>query len=734
MNRLMSRRTPLAIALAFGGAPALGQTPMPPASPASAASASAETTLPPVKVKATGQTATTEGARSYTTGSMNTATGLNLSIRDTPQSVTVITRERLDDQAATTIGDALRTTTGLSLKPVDRGRNNLSARGFDINNFQLDGVPMATGNIGLETANAILFDRVEVVRGATGLLSGAGDPSAAVNLVRKHADSEVFTGQVTAKLGSWNQRTGSIDLSAPLSSDGSVRARVVGFTSRQDAFIDLENTQNTVFYGVIDADLGTNTHLSIGASDQRDKRNGVLWGGLPYWYADGTRTDWDRSKTTATRWNQWDTTDQAVFATLTHKLDSQWVLRGDITHHRQDEDSKLLWVWGYPDRTTGLGMQSLLYHYIADPRQTHVSASATGPFTLLGREHELHVGAMHSQLKGGWFNRYPIPNTPQPLTNFNEWDGSFPEPPATDHFRASNGKTTQSAVYAAARLQLADPLKLIVGGRLSNWNRKEDAAVWTPEPYEINHNNILTPYAGLVYDLGTNLSAYASYTDTFNPQTNRDRGGAYLDPLTGTTYELGLKAEFFDGKLNASASVYRIKQDNFAVTDVGFNVPGTLTPASRESDGVKSQGYELEIAGQVAPGWELSVGWTQFIARDAERADVAVDHARRQLKLFTKYELQHALHGLSVGGGVTWESDRPATDVNPGTDLREKVGQPAYAVFDLMAKYEFDKQWSLQMNVSNLFDKTYRSGSYWWGSPLTYGEPRKFLLTADYRF
>lgn len=73
-----------------------------------------------------------------------------------------------------------RYTTGLSLKPVDRGRNNLSVRGFDVNNFQFDGVPMATGNIGLETLNTAMFDRIEVVRGATGLLSGAGDPSAAV--------------------------------------------------------------------------------------------------------------------------------------------------------------------------------------------------------------------------------------------------------------------------------------------------------------------------------------------------------------------------------------------------------------------------------------------------------------------------------------------------------------------------------------------------------------------------
>ena len=77
----------------------------------------------------------------------------------------------------TTVADALLNTTGVSLKPVDRERNNLSVRGFEINSFQLDGVPVATGNIGIETGNTAIYDRVEVVRGATGLLSGAGDPS-----------------------------------------------------------------------------------------------------------------------------------------------------------------------------------------------------------------------------------------------------------------------------------------------------------------------------------------------------------------------------------------------------------------------------------------------------------------------------------------------------------------------------------------------------------------------------
>jgi outer membrane receptor for ferric coprogen and ferric-rhodotorulic acid len=695
--------------------------------------AAADAVLPQVVVQGSSLSGASEGSSSYTKGAMSTATGLDLSVRDTPQSISIVTRQRIEDQAMMSVADALGGTIGISVKPVDRGRNQLSARGFDITNFQFDGIPMATGNIGIETGNTALYDRIEVVRGATGLLGGAGDPSAAVNLVRKHADSKTFTGSVSAQLGSWKQRTGTVDLSAPLNQDGSVRGRFVASVGKQDAFIDLEHTDNKLFYGVVDADLGKNTRLSVGLSDQRDQRNGVLWAGLPYWYADGSRTDWGTGKTTATRWNQWDTHEQTAFINLQHTLANRWTLRADVSHHRQNEDSKLLWMWGDPDRATGLGLQALPYHYISDPKQTQAGVSAGGPFQLFGRHHELNVGLVHSRLTDGWSNRDLVGDM-APLPDFNHWDGSYPEPAMGARYRGSRGTTEQSAVYAASRLQLTDALKAIVGGRVSNWQRKEEAAAWTASAYQIDHKRVFTPYAGLVYDLSPQTSAYASYTDQFKPQTSRDRNGNYLDPLEGKSYEAGLKGEFMDGKLNASAAVFRTEQSNFAVADVGYFVPGTTNPAFRTAQGVTVKGYEMEVNGDLARNLNLSVGWTRFSARDADGVDVAVDHARKQFKLFTKYTMVDAWRGVSFGAGVNWEGGRPASAVNPATGATEKVGQGAYALVDAMARYAFSDQLSLQLNLSNLTNKKYRSGSYWWGAPYTYGQPRKVLLTMDYRF
>lgn len=668
----------------------------------------------------------------YTEDAASTATGLTLSLRDTPQSISVVTRERMDDQFMITVQDALANTTGVSVKPADRGRNSLSVRGFDVTNFQLDGVPVATGNIGLETTNTAIYERVEVVRGATGLMSGPGDPSAAINMVRKRADSGVFTGTLSADIGSWDRLGGSVDLSTPLNSDGSIRARFVASASEEDAFIDLESTSTTVVYAVVDADLGERTRLSIGASDQRDERDGVLWAGLPYWYTDGTRIDWSRDLTTATRWNRWDTKDQSIFATLDHGFSGGWTLRGDISYHRQREESMLLWMWGDPDPVTGEGMEAYPYDYLAEPEQIHGDIVVTGPFELFGRSHELTAGLMHSELEDGWSNRDAVDETMPPVGDIRDWDGSYPEPAMGERYVGSHGTTTQTALYAATRLQLTDAFKFIGGARLTNWKREEDAAAWTPEAYEIEHSNEITPYAGIIFDITTQWSAYASYTNSFKPQTYRDRNGRYLDPLIGNSYEAGLKTELLDNRLNAALAVFRIEQDNYAVVDEGQPpLPNGDLP-HRTADGVTSEGYELEISGELTPGWLLTLGWTDFTARDADDVDVSVDHARQLLRLFTRYTLPGGWNRLSIGGGVNWEGGIPASTVNPGTGLVEKYAQPDYALVDLMAQYDFDRV-SLQLNVNNVFDEKYRINS-WWGTPFTYGEPRELIFSVDYRF
>lgn len=670
------------------------------------------------------------------------ATGLDLSPRETPQSISIITREQMTDQAAVKVSDVLEYTTGLSVKRVDRGRNLLSARGFDITNFQLDGQPFATGNVGLEETSTAIYERIEVIRGSTGLLQGAGEPSASINMVRKHATSRELTGELSLEAGSWDRFAGMADVTTPLNADGSVRGRFVAEAYTSDAFIDLEETKGYTLYGVIDADLSDRTRLRVGVSHQKDERSGVMWSQLPYWYSNGVKANWSRKKTTGADWNRWDTLEQTAFVTIEHDLSDRWSLRGDVSYHRQEEESKLIWMWGAPDQVTGLGVDGAGYWYDAEPQQWNLNFQVKGGYDLLGREHELVFGGMYNTLDTGWTNRNPFPAS-ESMGNYFEWDGSYPEPLWGPRYDMSGiGTTEQTAVYGVTRLQVLDRLKVIVGGRLSSWERDEKVAAYTPSAYTIKHDNVFTPYAGAIFDLNDYVSAYASYTSIFNPQTARDRNGRYLDPLEGNNYEAGLKADLMDGRLRVSGAIFRIEQENYAMPDTDIDpdtglpyvVPGTTDQASRAAKGTVSKGYELEMQGEVLPGWDVSAGYAQFKAEDNTGADVQAHQPRKVFRMATKYDFSgDFLERFSLGGSARWESRPPQTATNPGTGLTEKVGQPAYWLFNAFGSYDLTEQTALQVNVDNIFDKKYYNTNSWFGGYI-YGEPRSVTVTLSHSF
>eukprot|EP00456_Euglypha_rotunda_P027921 TRINITY_DN2223_c0_g1_i27.p1 TRINITY_DN2223_c0_g1~~TRINITY_DN2223_c0_g1_i27.p1 ORF type:complete len:354 (+),score=89.01 TRINITY_DN2223_c0_g1_i27:88-1062(+) len=319
------------------------------------------------------------------------------------------------------------------------------------------------------------------------------------------------------------------------------------------------------------------------------------------------------------------------------------------------------------------------YWYLTHPKQWNLNLQLTGAYNLFGRQHELVVGAMYNHLKGGWTNRDPDPASVAPVGDFNAWDGSYPEPVWGERYRMSGfGTTRQTALYGVTRFQLLDPLKLIVGARLSSWVRDEEEALYTTDPYKIKKKNVFTPYAGAVLDLTHQLSAYVSYTTIFNPQTARDRNGRYLDPLEGANYEAGLKADLMNGRLRLSGALFRIEQDNFAVPDIGYFVPGTTDVASKPAMGTVSKGYELEMQGQPLPGWDVSAGWSHFKATDADGIDVQAHQPRKVFRMATKYAFGGALDGFSLGGSARWES-RPQIGRAVQQECRDRSRMPSSA-------------------------------------------------------
>lgn len=690
-----------------------------------------ETELPAVMVSAQILGETTEGTGSYTTGKVKTATPFSMSLRDTPQSITVVTQQRIEDQGFLNITDVLNSVTGVSVNQYETHRGQFTARGFDINTLMIDGVPTtwdqpwSSGEIMTSLA---IYDRVEVVRGSTGLMIGAGDPSAAINLVRKRATSKELAGTTELGIGNWNERRAMADLSIPINTAKTLRARIVGEYADSDSWIDnLKNKSQTLF-ATVEADLSQNTLLSAGISRQENNPRGSMWGGLPVWYSDGTLTNWNRSKTTAADWTRWNSVYENYFASLEHRFDNDWKIKATYSNGDRKADSYLLYLYGAPDRVTGLGMFTWPGSYKVHTQQEDIGLQAGGPFKLLGRSHELALGYVRSHQT---FNADSRATAGGMAANFNAWDGSYPEPAWGPLAYYGMGETKQEAIYGAVRFNVSDPLRLILGTRMTNYHKSGDEA--SSNPYAMTFSRQVTPYAGVVYDLNETYSVYASYTDIFQPQQKRDINGNYLDPILGKSAEAGIKGEFFDGRLNTSFAVFQINQENLAQS-TGVNIPGTTPPetAYRASDGATSKGFEVELVGELGRGWNASAGYTQFNATDVNGADVNSIYPRELLRVFTTYRLPGAWNSLTLGGGVNWQG-MTYTYAQNSLGTTEKIEQKAYAIVDLMARYEFGKRVSAQLNINNLFDKTYY-GMFDAYSQITYGAPRSATLSMKYTF
>lgn len=664
---------------------------------------------------------------------IDTATGLGLTLRETPQSVSVVTAQRILDQNLDTVADVATIAVGVTVSEVDDVRNTFNARGFEINNYQVDGVPLAwtlAGGAGETMADVSIYERVEIVRGATGLLTGAGDPSASINLVRKHADSRQFEGYARARLGSWDNRQLSADFGGPVTGSGAVRARAVVKYEEGENFIDLFEDKKLVLYGVVDADIADNTLLRVGASHQKEQPTAPAWGALPSWFTDGTFASWPRSKTASADWTFWDTTNQNVFANLSHKFSNGSELILNYNWLRNAEKTQILYIYGVIDQQTGGGLASSPFSDDGESIQNSFDLQFKGDYTLFGRAHEFVLGALHSKQDLETIT-FAALSTPKP-GNFFEWDGSFPNPGFSGVGTLSvDMETTQTGFYGATRVNVTDGLKVIVGGRLSDWDRQ--GINYSPE-FDFGDDNVWVPYAGVLQDLNPNHRVYASYTEIFQPQNARDASGGFLDPITGKSFEVGLKSAFFNNAMQTSLAVFRIEQENLA-QDAGVPVPGANPPmeASYAAEGTTSEGFEFEITGQLREGWNVSFGYSQFEATDASGKDVNTDHPREVLNLFTTYRLPGLLNDLVVGGGVNWRGKNYTDATIPLTKQPFRLEQDSFALVSLMTRYQFNEQLSLQANVENLTDETYYSQIGFFDQ-YRYGAPRNYSLGFNYAF
>jgi len=476
---------------------------------------------------------------------------------------------------------------------------------------------------------------------------------------------------------------------------------------------------------------------SSGFSRQTTDPNGPLWGGLPFWYSDGTQTNWDVSKTSTANWTKWETSYNNAFANLEHTFDNGWKLRASYTDSVRKSDSALLYLSGTPDRVTGLGMFAFSGAYVTETKQQDAGIQLNGSFNLGGRKHEAAFGYTHSKQKFNSNSRAADFGTADSsVGNFNNWNpAAYPTPTWGPETFYERSETTQDGLYGVGRFSLADPLKLIVGARVTKYE-KSGTGLYTAA-YNIKHDNEVTPYAGLVYDINSTFSAYGSYTEIFQPQNYKDLAGNYLDPIEGKNKEIGIKGEFLDGRVNASFALFKISQDKLAQAAGNVLRPGSTLPEAyyRSADGATSEGFDLEVTGEVARGWPASASYTHYSAKDADGLPFNSIYPRDLFRVFTTYDLSGPLAGVTVGGGINWEGKTYTTDpaAPAGNTTNNQILQDSFAMVNLMARYEINKNWSAQLNVDNLTDKKHLAmfAAY---NQITYGAPRRVTAALKYRF
>lgn len=685
-------------------------------------------TLDDVLVTGERLSTSSEGTQRYTVPASRSAVGLSLTPRETPQSASVITRQQIDDRAVQTGGDVLAQVPGVSPSRADSNRISYAARGFSIRSVQFDGLSIPLSgfwNFGDTDWDAAIYDRVEVVRGATGLLTGAGEPSASVNFIRKRPLSEA-AASVSAGIGRWDRRRATADVSVPLSSDGTTGARFVVAKGQNDSFISHLEDDHETLYGVISSELTPATQLTVGVEYQHNETLGA-GASVPAFYADGSRTDFDRSASNNTHWSTFYNETTRVFADLSHQLDNGWTLRAAVSHNDGNYGMEYLYRGGFPDRETGLGMSSSFLNYRGNRTQQTVNVTAEGDFSLFGRQHELGIGWMHNKDDFEIKLATPVGAPPSTGSYFN-WRDSVVAKPQWGAFNSSDKmQVTQSGGYMVSRFSLSDPLNLILGVRLSDWEL-DQTYYGTERQYR--YSNELTPYAGIIYDINDYASVYASYTEIFQSQNARREDGSLLDPIQGRSYELGAKATLLNGQLDSSIALFRTDQNNVAEAIPGVDVIGQPgTSAHRSVDGNQVNGVEVELIGEVASGWNVSASYTLANAENSDGERTNTTHPRQQIKLFTTYQLPGAWSGLTLGGGARWQSDIWRNTSSPNGQI--KVGQDAYAVADLMARYRFNDQLSAQLNINNVFDKDYyeQIGFY---SQYWLGEPRSAIMSINW--
>ncbi|MEK6424795.1 MAG: TonB-dependent siderophore receptor [Burkholderia gladioli] len=692
------------------------------ASGSAAGNGDAKLILPPVKVSGKNEEA------ERVNPAVSVGSKIPVAQREMPQSVSVITQQQIQQQNATQVDDVMRYTPGVAVTYVNPNTTTFLVRGFPITTFELDGVPTALpqSGQGMVADSLTAYERVEVLRGPAGLFNGFGGDGGTINLVRKKAPS-TFQASAALSVGTYADRREELDIGGPLNKAGTLRGRLVASQHDQHLMQDGAWQRDQAVYGTLEADLTPTTTARIGAS--YSKEFGHVMYGLPN-YTNYTPVALARSQYLGANFDYLSVEKSNEFFELEQKLPGDWTAKVAYNHAQWSQHFINGIPGSYVDPTTMVG-NPYSYNYKDRNTQDAVDVYASGPFKLLGRTHKLTIGANYL---------HQVDNSTQYLINpssgldvYGDYFTSILDNSVYSDAFAGGPQNTfrtvtnQVGIYGNARISITDPLTLVIGGRATWWN-----STLTPDANpdynafgnKYTHESAgpkFTPFVGLVYDINDTYSAYASYTSIYKPQTSYfSYGGQMIKPVTGDQYEVGVKGEYFGGKLNTSVALFQVDENNRAFADPahdGFYIA---------SGKARSQGVELTASGEVLPGLTLSTGYTYVRVHsldDSQTSTLQFSYQpKHQFKAWANYQLPGQWHKWNVGGGAIVQSSTYYVD---GAN---NVTAGGYATFDALVGYQISKNLSATLSASNIFNRKY------WATVSTgngnyYGNPAKVMFT-----
>lgn len=659
----------------------------------------------------------TERNGDYSSFAATVGTKIPASLREIPQSVSIITNQQVKDRNVDTFDQLARKTPGLRVLSNDDGRSSVYARGYEYSEYNIDGLPAQMQSINGTLPNLFAFDRVEVMRGPSGLFDSSGEMGGIVNLVRKRP-TKAFQGHAAAGFGTHKQYKAEADVSGSLNADGSVRGRVMAQTVGASPRPAEKNNHHETFYAAADWDINPDTVLGAGYLYQQ--RHLAPYNGLPA-DANNKLPSLPQHVFVGADWNRFKMNSHDVFADLKHYFGNGGYGKVGMRYSDRKADSNYTFAGSKLNNAgkanvAGLGTDIKQKAFAVD-------ASYSRPFALGNTANEFVIGAD--------YNRFRSTNEKGSSSNVvsNIALGDFHSVSYVDLIQNARAGTSgykhtldtenldKFSVYGKSVFHPADGLSLIGGGRLGHYKIEAGEG---DELHKASKTKF-TGYAGAVYDLNDNNSLYLSLSQLYTPQTNLDADGKLLKPRQGNQFEVGYKGSHMDDRLNTRVSFYRMKDKNAAAP---LNPKDRNTRYAALGERVM-EGVETEISGAVTPKWQIHAGYSYLHSQIKTAANSRDDGIfllmpKHSANLWTTYQVTPE---LTIGGGV-----------NAMSGITSSAGMHAggYATFDAMAAYRFTPKLKLQINADNIFNRHYYARV---GSANTFNIPgSERSLTANLRY